>query len=444
MHHFEYQPNVWEFWNEICDKHTDLLWVPNESNKSVPLKTNSWFDLTSVPNPNPSPDLIPELSKCKVIKQSNMVCNQWRIQPTDLQRQKLMTWFGYTRHIYNAAVNVVNEFVAAEDESLRISSLTLSPLRELVKIQLSREPWYQNMKVPFEVKDGPIRQMVSSLKSCRSNGNLEPFFKHITKKETQTIVVRKGYANRTAIYGSTLGSSMKYRKTRGWNLGDNDFSHECKVMCKRTSNGYQFYLVTYERLPAIQHPVPHATMALDPGVRTFMTGFSQKEVLHVCQDHKKINRLQRSIDRYNSRGQQWRANKLNEKITNMVKDMHWKTANYLCRNYATVIIPKFDTKEIAKITSTTKTNRDLYMLSHYKFRLRLIEKARQYGTTVIVGKENYTSKTCTVCGTIKDDLGSSKIYTCTTCDIVLDRDVNGARNIYLRNLVLNEKDKRLT
>lgn len=73
--------------------------------------------------------------------------------------------------------------------------------------------------------------------------------------------------------------------------------------------------------------------------------------------------------------------------------------------------------------------------SHYTFKQRILWKASQ--TTwcqVHIVTEDYTSKTCGNCGFIKDNLGRAKIYKCEKCKMVMDRDVNGARNIYLKNL----------
>jgi putative transposase len=50
--------------------------------------------------------------------------------------------------------------------------------------------------------------------------------------------------------------------------------------------------------------------------------------------------------------------------------------------------------------------------------------------------EEYTSKTCTKCGNIKYDLYGAETYRCSNgeCNLILDRDINGARNIYIKNI----------
>ena len=41
---------------------------------------------------------------------------------------------------------------------------------------------------------------------------------------------------------------------------------------------------------------------------------------------------------------------------------------------------------------------------------------------------------CGICGKQKKDLNGSKIYECKKCNIKIDRDINGARNILIRLL----------
>jgi putative transposase len=49
--------------------------------------------------------------------------------------------------------------------------------------------------------------------------------------------------------------------------------------------------------------------------------------------------------------------------------------------------------------------------------------------------ESYTSKTCSECSYYDKNLGSSKIYICKECPNIMERDINGARNIYIKSLI---------
>ncbi|MFU8874309.1 zinc ribbon domain-containing protein, partial [Micromonospora sp. SL4-19] len=52
------------------------------------------------------------------------------------------------------------------------------------------------------------------------------------------------------------------------------------------------------------------------------------------------------------------------------------------------------------------------------------------GRLVVADRWYPSSKTCSGCGTVKAKLAlSERTYTCNSCGLVLDRDVNAARNL---------------
>jgi putative transposase len=81
----------------------------------------------------------------------------------------------------------------------------------------------------------------------------------------------------------------------------------------------------------------------------------------------------------------------------------------------------------------SKSVRQMLCWSHFRFRERLLFKCREYGSNVAVVDESWTSKTCSGCGLLDHNLGSKKVYWCRGCGLTIDRDVNGAKNILLKN-----------
>ena len=128
--------------------------------------------------------------------------------------------------------------------------------------------------------------------------------------------------------------------------------------------------------------------------------------------------------------------KIRRKIKNKVKDLHWKTADFYCKNYKTIIIPKLNTKSLIKLNKGKQKCliRTLLNLSHSEFIERLKSKAREYKNQVLIVTEEYTSKTCGQCGMLHNKLGSSKIYKCGNCKTIIDRYINGAINILIKTL----------
>lgn len=77
--------------------------------------------------------------------------------------------------------------------------------------------------------------------------------------------------------------------------------------------------------------------------------------------------------------------------------------------------------------------------SHYKFKNFLKHKAFEYGKKVVDVCEAYTSKTHPETGEIMN-IGGAKTIKLSNKEVV-DRDINGARNIMLRALTDSSMSK---
>ncbi len=73
------------------------------------------------------------------------------------------------------------------------------------------------------------------------------------------------------------------------------------------------------------------------------------------------------------------------------------------------------------------------MLSHYKFKQYLINKGNEYDCEIKEVTEENTSKACTKCGK-KSDIYKKRQKECEFCKYKIDRDVNGSRNILIKNV----------
>lgn len=182
-------------------------------------------------------------------------------------------------------------------------------------------------------------------------------------------------------------------------------------------------------------------VSLDPGIRTFTTGLSDNNIFKIGPNVKnKIKPILLKIDKTNSLKCKNKIKekiliRCNKKIKNYIDDLHWKSIKYLTDNYETILIGDLSAKKIcnnkfSNINAITK--RIAYALSFYKFRERLKYKCELNNNTNIVVNEKYTSKMCSCCGNYKENVNSNKIYNCLNCKSLIDRDINGSRNILLK------------
>jgi putative transposase len=113
-----------------------------------------------------------------------------------------------------------------------------------------------------------------------------------------------------------------------------------------------------------------------------------------------------------------------------------KLTTRLATTYATIVVEDLN---VAGMTARAKgcgrrakagLNRAILDASPGELRRQLAYKASWYGSTLVVADRWYpSSKTCSACGTAKAKLSlAERTYRCD-CGLVLDRDLNAARNL---------------
>ena len=125
-----------------------------------------------------------------------------------------------------------------------------------------------------------------------------------------------------------------------------------------------------------------------------------------------------------------------KRIRNTVDDVHKELAKHLASNYDVIMLPSFDTSQMIKRKNRlfgAKTARAMATWAHYRFRQRLIHKCYELGSKCVIVNEAWTSKTCSCCGHVHHGLGGMKTFECPNCGVIMDRDANGAKNIFLKN-----------
>jgi len=116
-----------------------------------------------------------------------------------------------------------------------------------------------------------------------------------------------------------------------------------------------------------------------------------------------------------------RQARLRKDVQNLKTELHRKAARLLCANYDVILLPHFDTADMAahehpdsgkRRVLNNKTVRKMLCWGHYSFKRMLHAKAREaHGqVTVLDVDEAYTSKTCGQCGRLHEKLGGSKVF----------------------------------
>jgi putative transposase len=295
-----------------------------------------------------------------------------------------------------------------------------------------------------------MTDVIKAIKSNHKKKFFELKYRTIRDAHQNIVVHKKHWCHKRGVYSDLFGSSV-IRSVEPLPL---ELPYDSRLIKNRLGHYYICIPMDLSNNNQVTYPSIHATVALDPGVRTFMTCYDAdgKATEWGKLGMGRIYRLQRMIDQLQSKwshpdvrhSRRYRlkraGRRIRLKIRNMMDEIHKKLSKWLCSNFKCILIPKFEVSNMVRKKKRrigSKTTRFMYTWAHYRFRQRLISKAREYPQChVIVTQEPYTTKTCGCCGSLNHHIGSSKTFGCDNCQSVIDRDINGARNILIRYMTL--------
>ena len=292
-------------------------------------------------------------------------------------------------------------------------------------------------EVPYQIKAIAIKDACTAVKQCKKRYQQTQQF-HEAKYRSrhdpkQTVFIPKSAMSKHGVYYTLLGKLKSYENIP-----------QPKGDCRLTlENGRWFINVPIAM--DVRAENQSRIVAVDPGVRSFITFFSPKSCGKLgAGDFSRIQRLCHHLDDLISRmskavrQQRYKmkkaAKRMRWKIKDLIDELHHKATLFLVENFDVILIPKFETSEMSKKAQRkirAKSVRSMLTFAHFRFQEFLKFKASEYGKQVVNVNEAYTSKTCSWNGIIKEIGGAKYIK---DENIVVDRDYNGARGIFLRAL----------
>jgi len=307
----------------------------------------------------------------------------------------------------------------------------------------------KNTKIKAHILDSAIKLACANYKSALTNykrGNIRKFRIRYWRKNRKNKILElesnlfvKGSIC-PSLFGQIKGIYKSNNKKQDFNF--DSVKSDSKIHYNADTKEYT--LLVPEEIKTTKEKTKNNIISLDPGLRKFMTGISENEVIKVGkQVSKKIKNLHIKKDEImenaNIPNKIKKKNefKINRKISNYVDELHWKTINYLTNNYSHILIGDMSAKRIiSKEGNMSKINKRICQsLSFYKFRQRLEFKCISKGLTYRLIDERYTSMACSKCGNLNEKLGNSEVYKCPNCKQTIDRDINGARGIYIKQFM---------
>jgi len=206
---------------------------------------------------------------------------------------------------------------------------------------------------------------------------------------------------------------------------------------KKESSGKWFAVFTAEEEILLPKENKGEAVGIDLGLKTFATlsnGEMIKNPRHLMKHEDRLAFIQRKFSKKKKRSSnrkraKVRIARLHEKVADTRKDFLHKTTTDLVNIYSFIALEKLASQEMAEQHYGKQINDAGWNM----FANMLAYKAEGAGCRMVFVDPRNTSKTCSQCQSIKEDLTLwDRIYTCPACGLSMDRDLNAARNILIR------------
>jgi len=349
------------------------------------------------------------------------------------------------------------------------------------------------LETPKEIRAAAVKSYIDARKSAITNlirGNIKKFnISYRKRKDNNCISIQKNLLSVIDLDDPNVVKNAKIQKTvlskcskeRGKNekfkikiapdiLEENmlfkvgkksekdlkKYKLEIIKDCKITRFNNMYYVIVpveiEEKTPEIQEFKNLRYCGVDPGIRTFLTTFSPNEVTEYNFNNSIIEKIDnkiktlknvkyKNIRKKLSCGVEKKKiikkiaiSKLERNKANYIDELHWSSIKNLLENNDVIFYGDIKSHDIVKNKKNQSfINTPINNLKFYKFKERLLYKAKINNKIVYPINESFTTKTCTNCGCL-NDVGASKIYECNNCKIIIGRDHNAARNILIKGL----------
>jgi len=211
-------------------------------------------------------------------------------------------------------------------------------------------------------------------------------------------------------------------------------------LVRKAGRWYAHVLLDIGAAPLVQQS--HHGVGIDVGLRTFATMSDGTTVEHprfLRDSLAELRRAQQALVRKRRGSRRRRIAKaklarVHHRIANRRHNFVHQTVAELARRYDGFAIEDLDIVELAQQGGTDKAARGLrrgIMDSAWgAFGQALASKAEEAGMPLVRVPPRGTSQRCSGCGSVVRKTLRDRVHDCPACGLVLDRDVNAARNIH--------------
>jgi putative transposase len=373
---------------------------------------------------------------------------RFALDPTPRQRRALASHCGAARVAYNWGLRLVKLRLEQRrlDSTVEVPWTLPTLRREWNRAKQEVAPWWaENSKEAYSSGlDGLARALkgFSDSKAGRRKGR-PVGFPHTKRKGRCRDACRfttgqiKVLADRRHVQLPRIGVLKTHESTRKLARRlEKDTARILAATISRTADRW-FVSFTVE----VQRAIPTRTgkptvIGVDVGVRhlaTLSTGATIANPRALQRSLRKLRRLNREVARRKPKSRRRkqtrrRLARVDAHAANLRRDALHKLTTTLATDHGIVVVEQLNLTGMLRNRHLARVLSDSGLA---ELRRQLTYKTAWYGSQLILADRFYpSSKTCSACGWVKAKLTlAERTFSCKSCGLVLDRDLNAARNL---------------
>lgn len=361
------------------------------------------------------------------------ITHKIELKPNNKQKTYFRKACGTSRFCYNWALNRWQEQYQAGQKP---SGMSLK--KEFNAIKKKEFPWTAEVtkyaaQQPFLDLQDAFRRFFKKL------GGKPKFKKKSLNKDSFYVGGDQTYVEGEKIYVPRLGLVRLKEKLKY------DGKINSVVISRTADRWFASVQVEMESLN-LKKPIKDRAFGVDVGLNHMIVtsdGHAIEALKPLKKRLRRLRRMQRVLDKMrrvakknkikltdakNYQKQKMKVARLHATISNIRKDALHKTTTFLANNYSHIALEDLNVKGMVKNHNLARHIQDV---GFGELRRQIEYKTKWRETNLVLVDRFYpSSKTCSRCGTVKENLSlSERIFNCDFCSHAQDRDLNAAINI---------------
>ncbi|KOC49993.1 MULTISPECIES: RNA-guided endonuclease InsQ/TnpB family protein [Clostridium] len=365
-----------------------------------------------------------------------------RLYPTEIQEQKLWQSVGTARFIYNWTLNKQQENYKNGGKFIKDGDLR----KEITLMKKTDEYKWLN-----EVSNNVAKQAVKDC--CNAYKN---FFKGLSDKPR----FKSRKKSKPSFYNDNVKLKVKPKLVNiekvGWIKTKEQIPINVKYTNPRISFDGKYWYISVgidKEKPKVE--LTNESIGIDVGIKDLAI-CSNGMTFENINKSKEVKRLKKTLKRKQRKvSRKYEMNKIKKggenrcqykktnniiKLEKDIKLLHRRLSN-IRNNHIHQATNKIVKTKPSRVVMETLNIKGMLKNKHlskaiseqclYDFKVKMQYKCKFYGIEFVEADKWYpSSKTCSCCGAIKKDLKlSDRVYKCSKCGFVIDRDLNASINL---------------